>query len=169
MRHEYERDEARRGNRRGLRLVFLFVFSVSLTSAVASQTTSELDPAVAARLQQQVGGGSTEAKRSALVEIRNLQKAYASQLAVPALRDADPMVRATAASSVVYLPKNEAAGALIPLLTDRDEFVRREAAYALGAVGDAAATLPLVQMMRSDKILEVRTAAAVAIGRIRDP
>jgi HEAT repeat protein len=145
-------------------LVFLFL-CVAM-STVFSQGSIGVDPAVIARLQQQVVNGSTEIKRSALAEIRNLQTASASRLAVPALRDKEPIVRATAASSVVFLPPSEASSVLAPLLNDRDEFVRREAAYAIGLVRDPGTVASLVRLMRSDKVMEVRTAAAAALGNI---
>src|SRR5688572_21643775 len=53
--------------------------------------------------------GNSEQKRTALAEIRNLGTEHASRLALPALRDKDEIVRATAAGSVVFLPSSEAA------------------------------------------------------------
>ena len=47
-----------------------------------------------------------------------------------------------------------------------DEFVRREAAFALGEVGDWSSTSRLVKLLRDDKILEVRSASAIALGKI---
>lgn len=119
-------------------------------------------------LAAQIRSGSTEQKRDALFEIRNLQNAEASRRALPALRDADEIVRATAAFSVIYLPKAEAFAALLPLLSDKSEIVRRETAYALGAVQTAAAVSPLIQLFQKDKILEVRTASAIALGATGD-
>ena len=78
------------------------------------------------------------------------------------------MVRATAAFSVIFLPKEEAFLILLPLLSDKDEFVRREAANALGEVRSPGAVLPLIQVFRKDKIIEVRNAAVVALGEIGD-
>lgn len=119
-------------------------------------------------LERSVTSGDAEAKRSALFELRNLRTPEASRVAVPALADKDEIVRATAAGSVVYLPKDEAARALLPLLADKAEMVRREAAYALGEVGDPAATAPLVQLLQKDKIIEVKGAAAMALGKLGD-
>lgn len=119
-------------------------------------------------LRETLEKGDTEAKRSALFEVRNLQAPEASRIAVPALADKDEIVRATAAGSVVYLPKDEAARALLPLLADKAEMVRREAAYALGEVGDPAATAELIQLLQKDKVIEVRGAAAMALGKLGD-
>ncbi len=119
-------------------------------------------------LNEQIRNGNTEQKREALFQIRNLETAEASRIAIPALRDADEIVRATAAFSVIYLPKTEAAQVLISNLKDKSEIVRRETAYALGKVGDVSAVNRLLQTLRQDKIFEVRTASAIALGEIGD-
>ncbi|MET0752559.1 MAG: HEAT repeat domain-containing protein [Pyrinomonadaceae bacterium] len=119
-------------------------------------------------LADAIRSGTTEIKRDALIQIKNLQSAEASRIAVPALRDSSEIVRATAAFSVIFLPKEEAAQNLLPLLNDKSELVRREAAYALGKVGNSSAINPLIQIFQKDKILEVRNAAIVALGEIGD-
>ncbi len=128
----------------------------------------ELDPTVAAHLRERIENGGDDEQRTALAEIRNLRSASASRLAVPALRDKDERVRATAAASVVFLPPVEASSALTPLLNDKAEFVRREAAYALGEVRSPAPVPDLIRLMRRDKISEVRSAAAISLGKIGD-
>ena len=119
-------------------------------------------------LREKLDRGDTEAKREALFQVRNLRSAEASRLAVPALKDSNEIVRATAAGSVVFLPANEAAQALLPLLTDKAEMVRREAVYALGEAGDPSAAVALTTLLQRDKIIEVKGAAAVALGKIGD-
>jgi HEAT repeat protein len=113
--------------------------------------------------------GNVEEKREALFQIRNLRSAEASRIAVAALNDDTPIVRATAASSVTFLPQAEASSDLLPLLNDKDEFVRREAAYALGEVGDVTSGPPLVKALSDDKSPEVKTAAAIALGKVGNP
>src|SRR5215207_11219306 len=140
---ENERDAWGRCSKLGLTLLVLFLMGAA---AVLGQTARSLDAQTAGRLKQQIQKGSSEEKRSALSEIRRLRSAEASSIAVPALRDADIMVRATATASVIFLPKQEAARALMPLLSDRNEFVRQETAYALGRVGDASATANLINL-----------------------
>jgi HEAT repeat protein len=120
-------------------------------------------------LADQLHSGNTEEKRTALMQLRSLRSEEASRVAVAGLKDNNPMVRATAASSVTFLPPAEAAAALLPLLGDKDEFVRKEGAYALGAAGDISAAPQLVRSLTSDKSPEVRTAAAVALGKVGDP
>ncbi|HVF30614.1 MAG TPA: HEAT repeat domain-containing protein [Pyrinomonadaceae bacterium] len=151
-----------------LRGLLLIAFVIAAFESALAQYPAELTPENAARLKRQIDSGSSEEKRSALLDIRNLQSPTASAIAVPALQDTDVLVRSTAASSVVYLPKADAARVLLPLLNDRDEFVRREAAHALGDVGDESATSALVRVMERDKVLEVRSSAALALGKIGD-
>ena len=113
--------------------------------------------------------GNTENKRNALDQIRNIHTETASRIALPALSDADELVRSTAASAVVFLPKSEAANALRPLLNDKAEFVRSEAALAIGRVGDKSASVSLVHALQQDSSIPVRSAAAFALGELGDP
>lgn len=138
-------------------LFFLFV----LTGNSFAQTNLETFAEIFKR-------GNTEQKRSALFQIRNLESAEASRIAIPALQDADEIVRATAAFSVIFLPPDEALQVLLPLLDDKKELVRREAAYALGKVRNRNAINPLLRVLQKDKVLEVRNASIVALGQIGD-
>jgi len=112
--------------------------------------------------------GNVEAKRTVLMQIRELRTEEASRVAVPGLKDKNEMVRATAASSVIFLPSADAVSFLLPLLDDKAPFVRTEAAYALGHVGNASALSRLVVMLQKDKAKEARAAAAVSLGKISD-
>jgi HEAT repeat protein len=151
-------------------IVFLGLFTISLSAQIAPPLTQEFVDwlPVAIRYQKILSTGTTEEKREALFQIRNLRSAEASRLALPALKDSNEIVRATAAGSVIFLPAGEAATALLPLLTDKTEMVRREAAYALGEAGDPSAVTALTTLLRRDKIIEVKGAAAVALGKIGD-
>ena len=145
--------------------VVLF-WAISLFSHIifAQNQPSSDWPGTEARLTLQLSG-DTEQKRSALFEIRNLQIEKASRLAIPALKDSNEIVRATAASSVIFLPKTDAVNALTALLTDKAEFVRRETAYALGNVGIPEAAPSLLNLLQKEKLLEVRTAVVTALGQ----
>jgi HEAT repeat protein len=157
IRNEWRSFQARR-----VRLfLFFFAIAAGLSSAVHSQDLT--------RITENLRTGNVEEKREALFQIRNLRSAEASRLAVAALRDKSPMVRATAASSVIFLPPAEAAAALLPLLNDKDEFVRREAAFALGEVGEPSTASQLLNTLTRDKSDEARTAAAVALGKVGNP
>lgn len=126
-------------------------------------------------LETAIRSGTTEQKRDALFQTRNLGSEIASRTAVPALTDADPIVRATAAGSIVFLPKTEAAKLLVPMLADKDEFVRKETAYALAEVGDDSAMLGehnygdiadgLWNALEKEKSAEVRSGIVIAMGR----
>lgn len=119
-------------------------------------------------LAEQIRSGNSEQKRGALFQIRNMQSAEASRIAVPALRNSDEIVRATAAFSVIFLPADEAFPVLSPLLQDKSELVRRETAYALGKIQNPLAVNLLIQTIQKDKIQEVKNAAVLALGEIGD-
>jgi HEAT repeat protein len=108
-----------------------------------------------------------EERREALARLRSLHHPAASRVALSALNDLSPIVRATAAAAVLSLPASESAVSLIPLLTDKDEFVRQQAAYALGQTRSRAAVESLIERL-ADKKDSVRGAAAVALGQIAD-
>lgn len=108
-----------------------------------------------------------EDRRDALMRLRAMQHPDASRVALSALSDPTPIVRATAAASVLWLPPNESAAGLIPLLSDKEEFVRQQAAYALGQTRSHAAVAALIERL-TDKKDSVRGAAAVALGQIGD-
>lgn len=119
-------------------------------------------------LAEQIKRGSDEGKRDALFQLRNLETAEASRIAVPALQDSNEIVRATAVYSVIYLPSDEAAQNLLPLLQDKSVLVRKETAYALGKTRNPIAVQPLLRILQFDKELEVRMASAVALGEVGD-
>lgn len=139
--------------------VFAFVLLAFLCFAGKTFAQTDLE-----NLAQLVTRGNSEQKRNALFEIRNLKTAEASRLALPALQDSEEIVRASAVSSVIFLPSDEAVRVLVPLLRDKKPFVRKEAAYALGKTQNSAAVQPLVETIQKDKIQEVKDAATVALG-----
>lgn len=120
-------------------------------------------------IQSAIASGNVELTRNALFQIKNLHSEAASRLAVPALNSPNEIVRATAANSVIFLPKAEATQALTPLLADKAEFVRNETAFALGEVRDASAVIPLTRTLEHDNSRVVKAAAATALGKIGDP
>jgi HEAT repeat protein len=150
--------------------VCVVVFA-TINSGLARPAIAQQDPdrsALEAELALKVSTGTIEEKREALYQIRNHRSARSSRIAVAALQDADEMVRATAVAAVVFLPEDEATTVLTPLLSDRQPFVRRETAYALEQVGSALATARLIEIFQRDRDLEVRGAAAVALGATGD-
>jgi HEAT repeat protein len=117
--------------------------------------------------RQRLSSAEIEDRREALARLAAMHHPAASRVALSALRDPSPIVRATAAASVLALPAEESAASLMPLLADKDEFVRQHAAYALGQARSRTAVAPLVDRL-ADKKDSVRGAAAVALGQIAD-
>ena len=139
--------------------LFSVLFFVTFVCFVGNSPAQSLES-----IQADLASGNTELKRNALFQIKNLRNEVASRLAVPLLNDPDPIVRATAASSIELLPESDVAVYLRPLLADKDAFVRREAAYALRKDRTGIDTSFLVKLMLEDKVMEVRSAAAIALG-----
>ncbi len=149
--------------------VALFVFSLT-TFGQAILTQDEVDwLPIEAQLSRAIAQGTNEQKRDALFAIRNYRTERASRIALPALSDPDEIVRATAASSVVFLAPSEAVQRLVLLLADRQPFVRKEAAFALEKVGSPESVNILIPVFVKDRDLEVRAAAAIALGASGNP
>ena len=142
-----------------LRSTLLLLFFVFFVCFAGRSFGQDLD-----KLSSEIQSGTSEQKRNALFEIRDLHTEPASRVAIPALSDPEPIVRATAAASIAFLPETETAVLLRPLLSDKDPFVRREAAYALRENRTGIDTNVLVKLMLDDKVTDVRSAAAVALG-----
>jgi HEAT repeat protein len=120
------------------------------------------------RQRQRLSSAEIEDRREALMQLRALQRPEASRVALSALSDPAPIVRATATAAVLWLPADESVAGLMPLLSDKDEFVRQQTAYALGLTRSRSAVAGLVEHL-TDKKDSVRGAAAVALGQIADP
>ena len=118
--------------------------------------------------QQRLSSSDQEERRDAVMKLGNMRADAASRAALPALKDASPIIRATAAKAILSIGADESVAALTPLLSDKDEFVRREAAYALGLTHSRQATTALMERLLNDKEDGVRGAAAVALGQIGD-
>lgn len=141
--------------------------NLSAQNSISTQKKIDFS-SIQLNLQEQIRSGKTEQKRQALLQIRSFESEEASRVAIPALRDSNEIVRATATFSVIFLPPDEAFSVLAPLLQDKSALVRREAAYALGRIRNSSAVSPLLQILQKDKIPEVRNAAVVALGEIGD-
>lgn len=116
--------------------------------------------------RQRLSSAEVEERRDALMRLGGLHRPEASSIALAALTDPAPIVRATATSAVLALPSGVSAAALILLLNDGDEFVRREAAYALGMTRSRSTVAPLLERLASDAKASVRGAVVVALGQI---
>lgn len=149
-----------KGRNRSMAGTFLVFFCALFLAAVSTKAQTKLDD-----LQNTLTVGSIEEKRNALFEIRSLHTPEASRIAIPALMDKVDIVRATAVSSVVFLPQDEALKLLLPLLKDDSEFVRRETAYAIGELGSPDAADGLAEDLKKENSIENRSAAAAALGK----
>lgn len=143
---------------------YLFAFCAILwlaSSPALAQDTIQ-------KQQQRLSSSDVEERRDAVMRLGAMRLEAASRAVLPALQDAEPIVRATAAKAILSLDSEASAGYLLPLLNDKDEFVRRETAYALGHTRSRSATAALSERLSSDKEDGVRAAAAVALGEIAD-
>jgi HEAT repeat protein len=147
-----------------------FCFLLCLFSWPAfAQESRNLTPTQSAiqTQQQRLNSNDVEERRDAVMRLGSMRLEAASRAVIPALQDAAPIVRATAAKAILSLG-SEASSHLLPLLNDKDEFVRRETAYALGHTRSRSATAALSERLLTDKENGVRAAAAVALGEIAD-
>jgi HEAT repeat protein len=150
-------------------VLFITVGARVITTHAQDQSKQTLTPIqlTIEEQRQHLSSADIEDRREALMQLRALQRPEASRVALAALNDPAPIVRAMAAAAVLWLPANESAAALIPLLSDKDEFVRQQTAYALGETCSHSAVAPLIERL-SDKKDSVRGAAAVALGQLQD-
>lgn len=155
--------------------VLLFCFLVTEVAGTVNLSQGDLAKRSLTPLQleiekqrQRLSSSEVEERRDALMRLAALRHPDASRVAVSALDDTAPIVRATASAAVLCLPSEEGATALLPLLSDKDEFVRQEAAYALGRTRSKSAITPLIERLSKDNKDGVRGAAAVALGQIAD-
>jgi HEAT repeat protein len=153
-----------------LKFICAFCACLWLSFSALAQETRNLTPTQIEieKQQQRLNSSDVEQRRDAVMRLGSLHLAAASRAALPALNDASPIVRATAAKSILPIGPAESVSSLLPLLNDKDEFVRREVAYALGLTRSRAATAALSERLLNDKEDGVRAAAAVALGHIAD-
>ena len=151
------------------KIFLLLAVSLSPLTAYSFQDRSEsLTPLQFAIEQQRsrLGSAEVEERRDAASRLGAMRHPAASRAVLPALKDAVAIVRATSITAILFLPPEESAVNLLPLLSDKDELVRREAAYAVGTTKSLTAVPLLIDLLRFDKVDEVRGAAAVALGTI---
>jgi HEAT repeat protein len=154
-------------------VLLLSVCTIATGLMVAAQNNSSAQSLTPMQFEiekqkQRLGSIEIEDRRDALLSLARLRRPEASRVALTALTDPAPIVRATAASALRALPADECSAALIPLLSDKDEFVRQQVSYALGAVKNHASVTALLGRLQLDKFDSVRAAAAVALGQIGD-
>ena len=148
--------------------LLLAVLLSAASASVAQDRSGSLTPLQFAIGQQvlRLSSADIEERRDAVTRLGAMQHPAASRAVLPGLQDAESIVRATSIAAVLSLPPEESAASLLPLLSDKDVLVRREAAYALGKTRSHTAVPLLIDLLRFDKVDEVRGAAAVALGNI---
>lgn len=150
--------------------LFLLLATLVIAAAPsrAQDRSGSLTPLQFAIEQQRLrlSSADIEERRDAVTRLGAMRHPAASRAVLSGLQDAEPIVRATSIAAVLSLPPEESAPSLLPLLGDKDVLVRREAAYALGKTKSHTAIPLLIDLLRFDKVDEVRGAAAVALGAI---
>ena len=153
-----------------LTLALLLIASLCEAGHAQSNSSRALTPLQLEIQKQQnrLSSAEVEDRRDALIRLGALNHPEASRAATAGLKDALAIVRVTATSAVLSLPKDEAAAALLPLLNDKDEFVRQETAYALGKARSRTAVSGLLDLLAREKKSGARGAIVVALGDIGD-
>lgn len=82
-------------------------------------------------------------------------------------QDEDEQVRLKAVSAFRRFKSDAATAPLLQLLDDASVAIRQRAADALGEAGNRAALDRLISMLRTDPAVEVRMAAAKALGQLK--
>jgi HEAT repeat protein len=121
---------------------------------------------LAAELGNELNSGNATTREAALIALGNFDRISGVAPARTALRDPDVSVRVAAAWVLGVLEGNEANSALMDAARDPDARVRSTVAWALGEIENADAIPVLVRMLESDRDVQVRRAAAGALGRI---
>lgn len=150
------------------RLSLLMALLLSATPTFSQDRLGGLTPLqlVIEKQRVRLSSADVEERRDAVTRLGAMRHPAASRAVLSGLQDAESIVRATSITAVLSLPPEESAASLLPLLNDKDVLVRREAAYALGKTKSHTAVPLLIDLLRFDKIDEVRGAAAVALGAI---
>ena len=109
-------------------------------------------------------------RKAAAYTLGRLRGPAATTALIEALKDKEVEVRSAAALALGEYANPSAIEPLIGSLSDKSDFVRAQAAHALGINRSAAraATPTLINLLDTDKSLEVKREAAIALGLIGD-
>lgn len=86
---------------------------------------------------------------------------------LPFLTDNNPKLREAATVALSKMPDLSAFDSLLIVLKDKNAQVRKNAISALGEIGDRRASLPLFELFKSEKDVEVKTDIALVLGRLK--
>ena len=109
-------------------------------------------------------------RKAAAYALGRLRGPVATTALVEALKYKEAEIRGAAAAALAEYAATSAIEPLMRLLNDKSDFVRAQAARALGINGSAArAAIPaLIKVLDSDKSIEAKQEAAIALGSIGD-
>lgn len=122
----------------------------------------------AAELVPFLADSDGEIRAQAAKMIGDVRYAAAADKLMPLLMDTAPRARFFAAEAIGRLAYKPAVPALVDMLADndgQDVYIRHAGSLALASIGDAAA----LQALSKHESRPVRTAAVVALRRMRDP
>jgi HEAT repeat protein len=147
---------------------------VDLAGSDATSVRNAADFLGAVRAVEQVAalssaydrGVATEARYAIVRAAAVMASRAGSPLLTRGLGDADPTVRALAASSWRELRGQANAAAVLPLLGDADAAVRGAAVATVGGLRDAGGRVQLEALVVNDPDATVRRNAAWALGEI---
>jgi len=144
------------------------IYSGEARAAMAHALGQIATPATAAPLTLALTDSNPLVKAASLQALREVEGFHDGMVAVPLVSDADPQVRAEAATTIGMMHTRLAANALVQALADPDALVRKKAAWSLGAIGAPLAVAgPSLQTAAShDPNPFVRSIAQVAISRL---
>jgi HEAT repeat protein len=97
------------------------------------------------------------------------QREITDQLAKQMQAEPDPLVRREIVKTIAEFRTPVAQQALETSLRDSDDAVRVAGCRALGRRADAASIGPLASALRADEDIDVRLAAAEALGQVKSP
>lgn len=143
----------------GRRLPSLFSWQ-SASAGTLAQRTQSADPD--RRREAALALGRSRLRGEEKEQVREL-------LATLLRQDGEPLVRAAAAVSLGRLGGEASVAALAPALTDSSALVRADVCRGLGMTGADSAVEPLVGALKRDEDVDVRGAAARALGNFRGP
>ncbi|MEM1416690.1 MAG: HEAT repeat domain-containing protein [Myxococcota bacterium] len=123
-------------------------------------------PAGLGALQAAYGDESAEVREAVVLGLARLNHSGANVTVAAALADADAAVRRAAIEVINQLNFFRDTDALVGALADDDAEVRTRAAYLVGQFRADGAEVALAGLLRSDESVNVRQAAAIALGRL---
>lgn len=144
------------------------VFSGEARAAMARALGTINRPAAVAPLTAALGSDNAQVKAASLVALRSIVGLRDGSAVIPLVSDADPGVRAEAASTLGAFRATAGTEALLSALRDPSAVVRGRAAWALGAVrANATVAGPALETAAaSDASPAVRSLAETALTRL---